>query len=285
MTISQAQKAERFRALHAGPRILVLPNAWDAASARLYEDAGFPAVGTSSAGVANALGYADGQQAPREEVLFVASRIAQTVQVPVTVDIEAGYGAHAVAEVVYTVRGVLEAGAVGINLEDAAFGASTLVDIGLQIEKIKALRALGDEVGVPLVINARTDAFHLEALDAATRFRLAVERANAYREAGADCLFVPFITTAATLADLVQAIDGPLNVLAMPGTPDVAELGRMGVRRVSVGSGPHRATLALVRRIAHELRDQGTYRSIMEQAIPYPEVNALFAARGSETEE
>jgi len=274
--MNQQEKARALRALHTASHILALPNAWDAASARLYEEAGFPAVGTTSAGVAYTLGYADGQQAPREEVLFVIRRIARTVQVPVTADIEAGYGANQVEAVVQTVRGVLQAGAVGINLEDVAFGETTLVDIGLQQKKIQALRTLAAEVGIPFVINARTDAFHLETLRVPERFRLAVERANAYRRAGADCLFVPFVTDAAIIADLVEAIDGPLNVLAMPGAPPVAELERMGVRRVSVGSGPHRATLALVRRIAQELRTQGTYRSFQEQTIPYAEVNALF---------
>lgn len=276
MPASPQEKAQQLRALHTGTHILVLPNAWDAASARLYEEAGFPAVATTSAGVANTLGYTDGEQALREEALFVVRRIARTVQVPVTADMEAGYGAHSVEEVVKTGRGVLEAGAVGLNLEDIAFGDSALVDLDLQVDKIQALRALGDETGIPLVINARTDAFHLEHLSAKERFRLAVERANAYRTAGADCLFAPFVTQADIIADLVKAIDGPLNILAMPGTPPVAELERMGVRRVSLGSGPHRATLGLVRRIAQELRDQGTYRSFTEVAIPYAEINALF---------
>jgi len=277
MSANQQEKAQLFRALHSGTRILVLPNAWDAGSARIYEDAGFPAVATTSAGVANALGYPDGQQAPREEVLFVVRRIAQTVGVPVTADVEAGYGVNSVAEVITTARGVLDAGAVGLNLEDIAYGDAALVDIGLQREKIQALRSLDAETGVPLVINARTDAFHLEHLSVEERFRLAVERANAYRQAGADCLFVPFVKEAATIANLVKAIDGPLNILPIPGTPPVAELERLGVRRVSVGSGPYRATLALVRHIAFELRDAGTYHNFQDQAIPYAEVNALFA--------
>jgi len=277
MSTSRQEKAQLLRALHAGPGILVLPNAWDAASARLFEDAGFPAIATTSAGVANVLGYADGQQAPREEALFMVRRIANTVQVPVTADMEAGYGPYSVEEVVTTVRGVLAAGAVGLNLEDMAYGDTALVDLGLQVEKIQALHALGADLGIPLVINARTDAFHLERFESKERFRLAVERANAYRAAGADCLFVPFVIAADTIADLVKAIAGPVNILAMPGTPSVAELERMGVRRVSVGSGPHRATLALARAIAHELRDQGTYLSFTEQTIPYAEVNALFA--------
>lgn len=277
MALTQREKAVAFRELHAGPRILVLPNAWDAISARIFEAAGFPAIGTTSAGVANVLGYADGQFAPREEALFMVRRIAGTVQVPVTADIEAGYGADSVEEVVKTVRGVLDAGAVGINLEDSVSGASELIDKGLQIEKVKAIRALGESVGVPIVINARTDAFHLTDLSAAQQFELAVDRANAYRAAGADSLFVPFMADLTIIGDLVKAIDGPLNILAAPGAPPVSALAVLGVARVSLGSGPHRATLALARKIAEELRDHGTYDAIMTETIPYPEVNALLA--------
>ena len=277
MATTQREKAQAFRELHSGPRILVLPNVWDAISARIFEAAGFAAVGTTSAGAANVLGYPDGQFAPREEVLFLVRRIANTVQIPVTADIEAGYGADSVEEVVKTVQGVLDAGAVGINLEDSAFGACQLVDKGLQLEKIQAVRALGESTGVPVVINARTDAFHLANLGTAAQFALAVERANAYQKAGADSLFVPFVTDAAVIGDLVKAIGGPLNILAMPGTPPVSALVGLGVARVSVGSGPHRATVALTRRIAEELRDRGTYDSIMNETIPYPEVNALLA--------
>lgn len=276
MSLTQAEKAERLRALHAGATILVLPNAWDAVSARLFEEAGFPAVATTSAGVANTLGYPDGQAAPREEVLFMVRRIAQTVQIPVTADIEAGYGANSVAEVVKTVQGVLDAGAVGINLEDAADEADTLTALDLQVEKIKAVRALAEAAGIPLVINARTDAFHLAQLDNEERFALAAERLNAYRNAGADSLFAPFLTDAPTISRLVQAVDGPLNILAMAGTPPVAELARLGVRRVSVGSGPNRATLALTRRIAQELRNEGTYTAFIAQTISYAEVNQLL---------
>jgi len=253
-----------------------LPNAWNAISARIFEEAGLSAVGTTSAGVANALGYPDGQFAPREEVLFVVRRIAQTVRIPVTADIEAGYGADSVIEVVETVQGVLDAGAVGINLEDMAFGDTKLVDLDLQMEKIQAVRALGESSGIPVVIDARTDAFHLPYLHVHAQFELAVHRANAYRDAGADSLFVPFVNDASLIGDLVKAIDGPVNILTAPGVPPVAELARLGVARVSVGSGPHRATLALIRRIADELRDHGTYDSFMKETIPYPEVNALL---------
>jgi 2-methylisocitrate lyase-like PEP mutase family enzyme len=274
---TQQEKAQRFGALHTGPEILVLPNAWDVASARIFEEAGFDAVATTSAGLANSLGYPDGQVAPREEVLFVIRRIARSVEIPVTADIEAGYGGHSVQEVLTTVWGVLEAGAVGINLEDSAGDVNgTLLDIGLQVEKIQAIRELAASEGIPLVINARTDAFHLAHLNPDRQFALAVERANAYRAAGADCLFIPFVSDALTISALAKAVDGPLNVLAMPGTPPIDELQGLGINRVSVGAGPFRATLALVQRIARELRNQGTYHAFLDNAVPYAEANALF---------
>jgi 2-methylisocitrate lyase-like PEP mutase family enzyme len=275
-TVSQKEKAKQLAALHNGTRILVLPNAWDAASARLFEEAGLPVVATTSAGLANSLGYPDGQYAPLDEVLFVVRRIVQTVRVPVTVDIEAGYGSDSVESVVRTIEAVLDTGAVGFNLEDAEPGTGALADVNLQIEKIQALRALATERDIPFVINARTDAYHLQGLGEDEKFRMAVERANAYRAAGADCLFVPFVTYPETIARLAESINGPLNVLAMPGTPPAGALEVMGVRRVSSGSGPNRATLALVREIARELLNEGTYRSFTERSIPYVELNALF---------
>lgn len=273
---TQADRAERFRQLHHGAGILTLPNAWDAASARIFEEAGFPAVGTTSGGVANALGYPDGQHIPRQEMLFVVRRIAATVRVPVTADIEAGFGAT-VEAVVDTVRQVIEAGAVGINLEDGEKGEERrLLPIADQVARIRALRALGEEVGVPLVINARTDPYLLP-MGESDRFETAVERANAYLAAGADCAFPILVTDAETISRLVKAIDGPINVIAVAGAPSVRELERMGVKRVSMGSGPCRASMALTRRIAEELRDQGTYRGFLENTMPPAQANGLFA--------
>ena len=173
-------QAEVFRRLHQGPAILVLPNAWDVASARVLEEASFPALATSSAGVAWALGYADGERITRGEMLEVVARIAARVRVPLTADMEAGYGRgpEAAAE---TARGVIAAGAVGLNLEDGT-NEGRLVDVTLHVERIHAVREAGRAAGVPLVINARTDAFELPGLPPAQRFAEAVRRANAYRD-------------------------------------------------------------------------------------------------------
>lgn len=206
----------------------------------------------------------------------MVSRITRSVKVPVSVDFEAGYAARP-EEVATNVRRLLESGAVGLNLEDARTGsAEALEDPSLQMEKIRAVREEAEAFGVPLVINARTDVF-LEAVGAPeSRLEHAVRRVNQYRQAGADSLFVPGVSQRDTIADLVRQVNGPLNVLGVFGSPSVPELERLGVRRVSVGSGPMRATLGLVQRIARELKDQGTYSSFVEGAVSYADANRLF---------
>jgi 2-methylisocitrate lyase-like PEP mutase family enzyme len=180
---------------------------------------------------------------------------------------EAGFG-NTAEHVAETAKAVIRAGGIGMNLEDAAG------DPALQVEKVQAIRHAATAAGVPLVINARTDVYLRQLGDPAGRFDEAVRRSNAYRKAGADCLFVPGVYDAATIGRLAAAIDGPINILAVPGAPPVPELERLGVRRVSVGSGPMRATLALTARIARELLDAGTYTSFSD-AIPYAGLNRL----------
>jgi 2-methylisocitrate lyase-like PEP mutase family enzyme len=285
----QRPKAVRLRELHRGEGVLVLPNAWDASSARVFEDCGFPAVATTSAGIAYALGYPDGERLTRDEMAEATSRIASVVEVPVSADVEAGYGPspEAAAE---TARKVIEAGAVGLNLEDAAEpippgspnggadgGAFPLADLEAQLEKIRAVVEAGRGAGVPLVMNARTDLYWRSLGEPGWRFGETVRRANAFLEAGADCVFVPGVTDAGTVLALAREIAGPLNVLAGPGAPPTSELAGLGVRRVSVGSGPSRAVMGLVRRMGRELLEKGTYVSIADGAIPYPEANSLFS--------
>lgn len=272
-TITQQARAEALRALHQEPSPLILPNAWDVVSARLFEEAGVQAIGTTSAGIAATLGYPDGERVPRDEMLAVVGRIARAVAVPVTADIEAGYG-DTPAEVAQTARAVIAAGAVGLNLEDGTGDPGCpLADSAAQVAKIRAVREVAVAAAVPLVLNARTDVYWLGVGDAAGRFTAAVERLRVYRAAGADCLFVPRVVDEETIGRLVRAVDGPLNVLAGAGTPTIADLRRLGVKRVSVGSAPLRATLGLVRRIVDELLRQGTYTAMTTDAIPYAAVN------------
>jgi 2-methylisocitrate lyase-like PEP mutase family enzyme len=276
MTELQRERAERLRQLHHGPPSLVLPNAWDAASARIYELAGFPAIATTSAGIAFAHGYHDGERIPRAEMLAAIERIARTVEVPVTADIERGFGSS-IGDLERTIAAVIEAGAVGLNLEDGIGGdRPTLRSIDDQIQRVRAVRELGERLGVPVVINARTDVFLREIGEPDGRVSEAIRRGRAYHAAGADCIFVPGVTDPVTIARLVSGLGAPLNVLAVAGTPPIAALEELGVARVSVGSGPMRATLALVAEIAEELGTAGTYSTFANRAMAMPLVNRVM---------
>jgi len=274
--IALKAKADAFRNMHHGPPLLVLPNAWDAVTARLFVRAGARAIATTSAGIAATLGYPDGQNVPSELMMQAIARIANAVSVPVTADIESGY-ADSPKELGESMRAVINAGAIGVNLEDATGDTSQpLFALEEQIERIRTAREAADNINVPVVINARTDVYLEKVGEPATRFAETVRRLNAYREAGADCLFVPGVTDMPTLTQLVQSVAGPLNVLAGPGMPPVADLQRIGIARLSVGSGIMRLTLALARDAADELLQKGTYHTFLDRNIPYNEVNELM---------
>lgn len=268
----QSAKATKLRALHHGPSMLVLPNAWDCASARVFEDAGFPAVATTSAGVAFALGYPDGQRIRAEEMLNTVKRIAACVDVPLTADMESGYDDPAI-----TAGAAVEAGAVGLNVEDLNGRIQNeLADVEAQVRKIRTIRRVGDEMGVPLVINARTDVYLAQIGEPGRRFDLALERLRAYIEAGADCVFVPGIHDELLIRELVDALRFPLNILLGPTTPPLARLQEIGVARVSTGSGIARATIGLTQRIARKIKEGESLASLFDGAISYVDANALF---------
>jgi len=276
---AQARKAEELRKLHGGPRVLVLPNAWDVASARVLEELGYPAIATTSAGVAFALGYPDGQRVSRDEMLEVVERIARAVRVPVTADMEAGYGTT-LADMAETAKAIVAAGAVGLNLEDVIGETeSSQVNTELQAEKIRTIRQVSASRGVSLVINARTDIYLMPIGPEAMRFERTVERLRAYRAAGADCVFAPGVKERELIEKLVKAVAAPLNILVTPGCPSIPELQKMGVARASIGSGVMRSTLGLVRRIGKELQTAGTYSALFDGAIPFAEINGLIARR------
>jgi len=259
---AQKSKAVAFRAMHAGPRILLLPNAWDVISARVFEEAGFGAAATTSAGIAFALGYPDGQKISRAEMLEVVARIARAVRVPLTADLEAGYGDRP-EDAAQTAREAIAAGAVGINLEDTTSNLEhPLADLALQLQKIRAVQEAATQAGVPIVLNARTDVYLLQLGAPETRYDLALRRLSAFRDAGADCLFLPGVGDVETIGRLVADLKFPINILAGPGSPSVPELERLGVARVSLGSALIRAALGRVRRMAEELKATGTYDTL-----------------------
>lgn len=246
----------------------MLPNAWDVVSARLIERAGARAVATTSAGVAWSLGSPDGDKLPRDHAVDVVARIAAGARVPVTADIESSFGATA-TEVGDTVRAVADAGAAGVNIEDGVFPG--LRPVGEQAERIAAARR-----AAPLFVNARVDTYLFDVGDPDTRLADTVTRAKAYLAAGADGVFVPGVVDPEIVGALAEQIPAPLNVLAGPGAPPVAELARLGVARVSVGPGIAKAAYALAVRCAEEVLTEGTYDG-MAATLDFGDVNALLS--------
>ncbi len=278
----QAEKAEKFRKLHHGPRMLLLPNAWDVASARILEECGHPAIATSSAAVAYSLGYADGQRISRGEMLEVAGRIAGAANIPVTADLEAGYGTTA-KDMADTVKSAIAEGIIGMNLEDVTGDdESSLVDLPLQVEKIRAIREAASSAGVPFVLNARTDIYLMPIGPEATRFERTVERLRAYREAGADCLFAPGVYDLETIEKLVKAVEAPLNILANPACPGIAQMEKAGVARVSAGSGIMRAAMGLVQRIGKEMLESRSCEMMFVGATPFIDLNRMMTRHVNE---
>lgn len=273
---AQAQKAELFRKMHHGPRMLVLSNAWDVVSARILEECGHPAIATSSAAVAFSRGYPDGQRISRDEMLEVVGRIARAARVPVTADLEAGYGTTP-KDMSDTTKAAIEVGAIGMNLEDSGDDESSLLDLTVQSEKIRAIRETADSLGVPFVLNARTDVYLASIGPEATRFERTVERLRAYRGAGADCLFAPGLHDKETISKLVKAVAAPVNILVTPQCPSLTELEKMGVARVSAGSTVMRATLRVVERIGKEMLDLRSTETLFDRAIPWADLSGMMS--------
>jgi len=249
VTSELALGAGRLRDLHHADRPLVLPNAWDAASARAIERAGFPAVATSSAAMVGSLGYRDGSCAPAPEVFDAVARIARSVRVPVTADLEDGYGLSPDE----LVARALSAGVVGCNLEDSDHrGGAPLIPLEDQVSRLAATKEAGRQRGVDLVLNARVDVFVRAVGAPGDRVGEALRRCRAYLEAGAECVYPITASDDDTVAALVEGAGGPVNVMATPDPADVARLARLGVARISFGSGVARV---LDRRLAGLLDD------------------------------
>jgi 2-methylisocitrate lyase-like PEP mutase family enzyme len=341
--LTPAQKASRLLQLHHAAQPLVLINAWDAASAAMIEHCGLPAIATSSAAMANALGFPDGQYLPWAQMLEAVASVCRAVKVPVTADIESGFAANVTA-LETSITQIIQAGAVGVNLEDVmsanpAFKhadsnqadanirhGSPLFPLPEQIARIQATRRAAQAAGIHLVINARTDAYWQAGVSPAEALRGTLERGKAYLHAGADCIFVPglrnpehiktvidhlsagYVRPAALPAADLPSKDSrtndlrtadlrsndllnndlatdrprdvhrvaPVNILAGPGVPSIPELAKLGVKRISYGSGPHRAAMGLLRRMADEAKTSGTFKALTDGAVPYEEINGLF---------
>lgn len=272
---TQSERAIQLLALHRADQPLLLVNAWDAASARILESLGSPAVATTSAGVAFSEGYPDGERISRDAMLARVAQVTRVVRVPVTADLESGYG-PTVDDAVATAHGAIAAGAVGMNFEDGTPNGDGLYDANVQAERIRAIRRAADERGIALVINARTDGFLKRVGPQSARLEEALRRGKLYRAAGADCIFVPGVDDRAEIEMLARNLDAPLNILANAKTPSIGELQRIGVARVSLGSGPYGIAYAAFRNAALEARDSGTFTSSAAR-ITHADLNALFA--------
>ncbi|KUJ65191.1 3-methyl-2-oxobutanoate hydroxymethyltransferase [Streptomyces albus subsp. albus] len=269
MITTQSDAARLFRSMHTPAKPLALANVWDVASARVVEAAGAPAIATTSAGVAWSLGSPDGDALAREQALDVISRITAAVAVPVSADIEGGYGQSA-AEVAETVTEVIAAGAAGVNIEDGTRPPGELVT------RLTAARKAVERAGADLFLNARVDTYLFGLGDPDTRLAETLDRARRYVDAGADGIFVPGTTDTAVVAALAEGISVPLNVMAGPGAPTVAELGDLGVARVSLGASVPQAAYAAARRATQELLATGGYDSLAG-GFEFPELNALLS--------
>jgi 2-methylisocitrate lyase-like PEP mutase family enzyme len=261
--------ATLFHRLHQ-EGLLILPNAWDAASARLFESRGARAIATTSAGVAWSHGWADGDLLPVPMLVATVSEIARVVKVPVSTDVEGGYSSDPAAAGDAVAR-VIDAGAVGINIEDGTGSADLLC------AKIEEAKRAGIRLGVDLFVNARVDVYLRGLAPAERRLDETVARAERYRSAGADGIFVPGVTNADEIRKIASGVRLPLNVLARPGLPPASELAALGVRRLSAGSWIAAAALGRAGSLADLFLRTGASEPLAEGGIPYAEFNALMA--------
>jgi 2-methylisocitrate lyase-like PEP mutase family enzyme len=276
----QKEKAELFLKYHQNKEILVLLNSWDVGSSKLIEACGYKAIATTSMGVAASLGYPDCQVMQLSEMIEVTKGIVKAVQVPVSVDIEAGYGNN-LNQIIESVKKIIATGIVGINIEDSLDLSPDLIDEMEFCERISAIRSLSDSLGFHLVINARTDSFYTSSGSLREKLSESIKRGNKYREAGADCIFVQPVSDKETISTLVKEINAPINILANPTigtgvTPTIKELQDLAVARVSLGSGLMKATLALIKKVADELSEKGTYNILLDTLTPLPDAVTAY---------
>lgn len=270
-------KSRRLRELVRAPGLLIMPGAYDALSARLFEELGFEAIQCTSGGIAAALGRPDGERVPREQTVEVSRRIADAVSVPVNADGERGYGDA--NEIGVTVRAFIQAGCAGMNLEDSgphlAGQSWRLAPLASQLEKIQAIQATKRELGSEFFLNARVDVLMVMREDPQAALKEAILRGQAYAAAGADCVFFMAAVSRDTIRRLVKEVPAPVSVLAGPQTPPAAELQDLGVARVSYGYAFALVAATAIRRLAQEIKDSGTL-SGLKDTMTVPEMNRLM---------
>ncbi|WP_057914684.1 isocitrate lyase/PEP mutase family protein [Peribacillus muralis] len=274
--LNRSVKFNTFQQLHRQSSTFVLPNAWDASSARIFQESGFKAIGTTSAGMAISLGYSDGEKIPFEKLIEALKMIVNSVNIPVSADIEAGYGAS-IEEVIENIRQIILTGVVGINIEDGTGNPEDpIFDVSLQVEKITAIKELSRLLKMPLFINARIDLYWLNIGNPALRLQSAINRAIAYQKAGADCIFIPGVKNIDSIKKLRQEISSPINLLAGADMPSLKQISETGIERVSSGSAPFRATITLLRKISEDIINHGNFQLMIDDVITYSDVAKLI---------
>ncbi len=275
--------ALEFAKLHNEPgKMLILPNAWDVPSARVLENEGFPAIATSSAGMLVSLGFQDGESIGRRRFLEAVKRIGSVLSVPFTVDAVAGFG-NSIRDLKLTIKGLIEAGAVGLNIEDFQHETKSLYPIESQVNKIKAIREVGDSLGVEIFVNARTDALRYFDGDDDEKFTEAVNRCKDFREAGAGCVYPMGLVRREDIERFVKEMDGfPINVMIRPGIPPLSDLESIGIKRVSFGPGASYAAMGLLKRISREIINERKTDLLINGGISYEELLGLTGRRSRE---
>ncbi len=275
----QIKLAGEFRSMHSFGNFFVIPNAWDVPSARIFEEAGFASVATSSAGMSVSLGYPDGESIPKNEFMASVRRVARVLSIPLSVDVVSGFGRNN-EEVVGSIREVVESGAVGINIEDFDHGKNELFDPEEQGQKIRAIRIMAEDTGIPLVINARTDAFSgSKAGDTDARLESAIKRSEKYIEAGADCVYPVGLADHDSISRFVESVKFPVNVMVRKGLPEISALKQIGVTRLSFGPAASYAAMGLLWRIGKDILERGNLDKLLDGAISFEMLNSLAARR------
>ena len=277
--ISQKEQAKAFLKMHHDEEMLVIPNAWDVGSAVVFENKGFSAVATTSAGIAYSMGYPDGEKLEFKDLLSLTERISNRVSIPLSVDLDTGYS-NAVEGIVNNVQGIVEAGAVGVNIEDGIPGSTPeLKDLAFQKEVFCALSELKNQMDIPFIINARTCVCWLKVAEPKEALKIAIDRCNAFAEAGADCVFIPGLLKEPEVARLVNEISLPLNIIANPEFGNIKDLQQLGVKRYSLGSGAVRAVYGRLVEIATDLIENQSIKKMVNHDFSYSFANEFFRTK------
>lgn len=273
ITDKQRSLAKKFNLMHKENKMFLLPNVWDAGSAYIFQNQGFKAVATSSAGIAYSMGYPDGEDITFNDLLLSIKLITRRIDIPLSVDFERGYG-DTLEQIKSNARLLLSNGIVGFNIEDGR-PDGTLDDLEFMNRKIKILTELKKEMKLNFVINARTCTYWLNIADDETKMKIAVERGNSFREAGADCIFIPGSMNKKTIEELTHSIKAPVNIILNSGFHDFEELEKIGVRRLSIGSAPVRSVYNHLIKLASGLQN-GEVTEMLDNPFTYYQANEYF---------